>query len=158
MSQTTSDPSGSPNSLPCLHGDPGGSRPALLHLCDRVVTWVDNFDMMTNRIHWVEANGGSEAEVDAAMEQEVKVLLEMDDLAATLAVVHAVNQIEIEGKQRALNALTGLPTWERDSLFDLRCSIERDQLEVNAVLVASSQPPAQRKDWLSRFNTSIAKG
>jgi hypothetical protein len=158
MSQTTSEPGESPNSLPCLDVEPGKPRPALLHLCDRVVTWVANFDMMTNRIHWVEANGGSEAEVDAAMEQEVKVLLEIDGFAATLADMHAANQIEIEGKQRALNALTGLPTWERDSLFDLWCSIERDQLEVNAVLVASSQPPAQRTDWLSRFNTPIAKG
>jgi hypothetical protein len=110
--------------------------------------------MMTNRIHLVEANGGSEAEVDAAMEEEVKVLLEIDGFATTLADMHAVNQIEIQGKQRALNALTGLPTWERDSLFDLRCSIERDQLEVNAALFASSQ----RASWLSRFNPRIAKG
>jgi hypothetical protein len=114
--------------------------------------------MMTNRIHLVEANGGSEAEVDAAMEQEVKVLLEIDDFAATLADMHAANQLEIEGKQLALNALTSLPTWERDSLFDLRCSIERDQLEVNAALVAASQPPSQRASWLSRFNPRIAKG
>jgi hypothetical protein len=154
MSQTTSEPGESPNSMLCLEVDPGGSRPALLHLCDRVATWVANFDMMTNRIHLVEANGGSEAEVDAAVEQEVKVLLEIDDCATTLADMHAVNQIEIEGKQRALNALTGLPTWDRDSLFDLRCSIERDQLEVYAALFASSQ----RASWLSRFDPRIAKG
>jgi hypothetical protein len=114
--------------------------------------------MMTNRIHLLEANGASEAEVDAAVEQEVKVLLEIDEFAATLADMHAVNQIEIEGKQHTLNALTGLPTWERDSLFNLRCSIERDQLEVNASLFASSQSPAQRAGWLSRFNPRIAKG
>lgn len=50
----------------------------------------------------------------------------MMDLATALADIHAVNQVEIEGKQRALNVLTDNPSWERDSLYALRLSIERD--------------------------------
>jgi hypothetical protein len=158
MSETTSEACESPISLPCLRPGAEGSPADLLSLCDRIVKWSVTFGTMTNPVTWAEANGMPDVVVDAATEQEEQVLLEIMDLATTLADIHAANQLEIEGKQRALNALTNNQSWERDSLYELRLSIERDQAEVNALLFASSQSQAQRPGWLNRFNPAIAKG
>jgi hypothetical protein len=78
--------------------------------------------------------------------------LEIMDLAAIVSDMHAATQNEVEAKKRALDALTSIPAWERDSLYELRHSIERDQLEVNARLYAASLESPQRVGWLSRFD------
>lgn len=156
MSKTTSETSESPNSLPCVELATPQHQADLLSLCDRIVRWSVTFGTMNNRVTRAEAAGMSDVVVDAATQQEEQVLLEMIDLAAAIADVHAVNQAEIEGKQRALNALTDNQSWERDSLYELRISIERDQAEVNAVLLGALPPKAQRVGWLSRFNPATA--
>ena len=159
MSETTSEPhDSSANSLPCVRLAATGSAPDLLSLCDRVVKWAADFDTMVNRINRAEANGIAGAEFDAIEAQEVQVLLEIDDLAVTITEMHAANPVEIEGKQRALNALTGVGSWERDSLYALRCSIERDLVEVYIAPSASPPPQAERAGWLSRLNPVLADG
>jgi hypothetical protein len=145
------------NSLSLNKADPASD---LLQLCDRVVAWVEDFETLCNPINRAEADGGSEAVFKAAMEQEVQVLLEINELATKLPDMHATNQLEIKGKQRALNALTSNDAWERKSLYNLRISIERDQAEIYAVLISTLPAQAQRSGWQSRLTgpTAAAEG
>jgi hypothetical protein len=158
ISETTSEPCGSMDSPPCPELDPKENVPKLSALCDHVVNWVASFDSTLNRVNYAEANFMSESEVAAANEEEVEALLEIMDLVVTITDIHATTQIDVEGKKRVLDALTSIPAWERDSLFQLRHSIERDQLEVNANLYSASLEPPQRVGWLSRFNLGVGKG
>ncbi len=158
MSETTREASGSPKFPACLGLDLQG-RPALSALCDHVANWVESFEPTANRVNNAEASRMSEGDIAAANAEEVEALLEIEGLADMITEMHAVNQAEVEAKKRALDALTSIAAWERDSLFALHRSIERDQLEVNALLFAVSPPaPAQRLGWLSRLSIGVAKG
>lgn len=134
MSETTSEPCGSLNSPACSDLDSEENVPNLIALCDHIVNWVTSFDSTLNRVNYAEAHRMSEGDVAAANEEEVEALLEIMELAAIVSDMHAATQNEVEAKKRALDALTSIPAWERDSLYELRHSIERDQLEVNARL------------------------
>jgi hypothetical protein len=159
MSETTSEPYNSADFPPCERPAVDEPTPDLSCLCERIVRWSATFGTMNNRVTWAEANGMSDVVLEAAEQEEWTVFLEIGELAVTITEMHAVNQAEIQAKQRALNALTDNESWERDSLYALRLSIERDQLEVNAALVASSQSAqTQRVSWLSRLNPATAEG
>jgi hypothetical protein len=158
MSETTSEPCENLTSPACPGLGSEGTDLNLVALCDHIVNWVTSFESTLNRVNYAEANCMSEGDVAAANAEEVEALLEIMDLVVTVTDIHATTQIEIEGKKRTLDALTSIPAWERDSLYALRRSIERDQLEVNAALFASRQPSAQRASWLTRFNPGVAKG
>jgi hypothetical protein len=134
MSESTGEAADSPNSRASLGIGSGASSPGLVTLCDHIVNWVTSFESTLNRVNYAEAHHLAECEVAAANEAELGALFEIMDLAVTVTAMHAGTQSEVEGKKRALDALTSIPAWERDSLYELRRSIERDQLEVNARL------------------------
>jgi hypothetical protein len=152
MSETTSEPCESLTSPACSGLDSEENVPNLITLCDHIVNWVTSFDSTLNRVNYAEAHRMSEGDVATANEEEVEALLEIMELAAIVSDMHAAIQNEVEAKKRALDALTSIPAWERDSLYELRRSIERDQLEVNARLHAASLEPPQRVAWLGRFD------
>lgn len=154
MSETTSRPYDNASLFPGAQSGATGPARDLLSLCDRIVRWAADFNTMVNRINRAEANGVAGAEFEAIEAQEVQVLLEIGDVAATITDMHASNPVEVEAKQRALNALTGVGSWERDSLYALRCSIERDLVEVYA---SSAPPTAQNAGWLGRANPAAAE-
>jgi hypothetical protein len=157
MSETTSEPCGSQNwSFSLAIGSTDAS--ALPALCNHVVNWVRSFETTANRVNKAEASGLPEDDVAAAQAEEIKAMLEIEDLTYLITDMHALNQAEVEAKKRALDALTSVPTWERDSLLTIRRSIDRDQLEVNALLLTGSPVPAPRLGWLSRLSLGIAKG
>jgi hypothetical protein len=158
MSETTRKPHDSNSAAPCEGLDTDEPMSGLTSLCDRIVKWSATFGTMNNRITWAEATGVSDAVLEAAEQKEWAIFLEIGELAVRITEMHAVNQAEIQAKQRALNALTENESWERDSLYALRLSIERDQSEVNAALLMSSQAQGQRVSWLGRLNSAGAEG
>jgi hypothetical protein len=121
--------------LPNLGVDANGQPLALLELCRVLKAWKVSYEQPGNPLNHAEVHGTSEDEIAAANAHAVEVLLQMMDLAEIVAKSPAVTQSEIKGKQKALDALTNIPTWERDSLFALRRSIERDQIKFTARLL-----------------------
>ncbi len=97
--------------------------------CERITNWVSSYDTGQDLVTQAELTS-SESDIDAACRRELEILLEVECLTAEVTVKHALNQIELEGKRRALDALTRVPAWEKDSLLSLLKSIDRDQLEM----------------------------
>jgi hypothetical protein len=118
---------------------------------------MKSFGALANRFNKAEAARLPEKEIEEAGAEIAEAVLKIEDLELLVTWTHAVSQNEVEGKKRALDVLTGNAAWERNSLFKLRRSIERDQQEVNARLVVGAHPAAQRLGWLSRFSLGSAK-
>ena len=152
MSETTSDTNASLN-LSAFVGLNLKGRPVLPAVSDHIINWVVSFESLANRVNKAEASDLPECDVAAVEAEELGAMFEIEELAQVITDMHAGNQAEVEAKTRALDALTSVPTWERESLAALRRSIERDQVEVNARLVGAPPPaPVQRFSWLSRMS------
>jgi hypothetical protein len=152
MSETKSRLSGGTNLRApfCVRSQ---ERPTLLPFSDHIINWVVSFESLANRVNKAEASDLPEGDVAAVEAEELEAMLEIEELACVITEMHAVDQAEVDAKKRALDALTSVLSWERESLAALRRSIERDQVEVNARLFGAPPPaPVQRLSWLSRMS------
>ncbi len=126
-----------------------GYDTSLLGDCDELVGLIAKSNSPDGPYNSVEARNGSEADFAVARRQQAAIINRVEYLAGQIADRAATSDGEIEGKIHALDALTAVASWERDSLWTLRVSIDRDRAEVTKALhlplVARAQP-----GWLSR--------
>jgi hypothetical protein len=126
-----------------------GYDTSLLGDCDELVGLIAKSNSPDGPYNSVEARNGSEADFAVARRQQAAIINRVEYLAVQITDRAATSDDEIEGKIHALDALTSVASWERDSLWTLRVSIDRDRAEVTKALhlplVARAQP-----GWLSR--------
>lgn len=126
-----------------------GYDTSLLGDCDELVGLIANSNSPEGPYNSVEARLGSEADYAVAHLQQIAIINRLEYLAVQITDRPAISDVEIEGKIHALDALSGVAAWERDSLRALRVSIDRDRLEVtkalHLLLVTRARP-----GWLSR--------
>jgi hypothetical protein len=126
---------------------------SLLTQCHQVVAWIARNNSVDNPFHRAEADHKSEAETAAAWEEQLAVFCHIQRMVGEIIGRRAVTGEGVQGKIRVLDTLTTILSWERDSLRDLRVSIEQDQLDINRRL--SEAKPDQRPGWFHRISSFI---
>jgi hypothetical protein len=122
---------------------------SLLTQCHQVVAGIACNNSVDSPFHRAEADHKSEAETAAAWEEQLAVFCHIERTVGEIIGRRAVTDEEVQGKILVLDTLTSILSWERDSLRDLRISIEQDQLDINRRL--SEAKPDQRPGWFNRI-------
>jgi hypothetical protein len=90
----------------------------------------------------------SEAAIEEAHQQQAGIIDRLECLAAVIPERVATSEDELAAKVRALDALTSVASWDRESLRVLRVSIGRD---CGAMASKEVSPPrAHRPSWWTR--------
>lgn len=126
-----------------------GYDTSLLGNCGEIVGLMAESNSPEGPYNSVEARHGSEDDFAVAQLQQAAIIVRLEYLAVQITDRAATSDAEIEGKIRALDALTAVASWERDSLRALRVSIERDRVEVIKALYLPLAA-CVRLGWLSR--------
>lgn len=131
------------------YNDVAGYDTSLLSDCDELVGLIAECNSVDGPYNRVEASIASQTDYDLANLQQIAIVDRVECLALQITDRAATNDAEIEGKVRALDALTEIEAWERNSLRALRVSIDRNRADVtktrNLALPMVAQP-----SWLSR--------
>jgi hypothetical protein len=125
---------------------------SVLDQCSEMVRLIATINSANGPYNIAEARQMSEEETEAARRHQCQIIRRIIDLSLQVTKTAATTGVEIDAKIRAIDALTSMASWERDSLYALRISIDRDQEVFKRNLAGLPPLRAPRQTWLSRFN------
>ncbi len=125
----------------------------LLAACDELVGLLERINSTDGPYNRAEARQMADEDLQAAYRRQVEMIDRLECLSRQISTRVGASEAEVRAKVRALDALTSVASWDRESLRVLRVSIERDRehLKQGSHEVSSPRPP-QKSSLLQRFS------
>lgn len=136
--------------IPATKDDVAADDASIVSLCDEVVAAITNINSPDGPLNRAEAGRVSEAAIEEARQQQAGIIDRLECLAAVIPERVAISEDEVAAKVRALDALTSVASWDRESLRVLRVSIGRDCGEMAMASKEVSPPRPHRPSWGTR--------
>jgi hypothetical protein len=114
------------------------------------VAAINDINSPDGPLNRAEAGRASEAVIEEARQNQAAIIDRLERLAAVIPKRAAVSEDELAAKVRALDALTSVASWDRESLRALRVSIGRDSREITRHYKELSSPRPHRPSWGTR--------
>lgn len=125
----------------------------LVAVCDELVGLLERINSADGPYNRAEAGQLPEEDLQAAYRRQVEMIDRLECLSRQISSRVGASEAEVDAKVRALDALTSVASWDRESLRVLRVSIERDREHLKQGSHEVSPPPPPQKGWLlQRFS------
>jgi len=136
--------------IPATKDDGAADDASIVSLCDEVVAAITNINSPDGPVNRAEAVCESDAAIEEARQHQAGIIDRLECLAAVIPDRVAVSEDELAAKVRALDALTSVASWDRESLRTLRVSIGRDCERMTKHFKEVSSPRPHRSSWGTR--------
>jgi len=135
--------------IPATNGEAVEYHASITALCDEVVSTITNINSPDGPLNQAESRRESEETIEAAGQRQGEIIDRLEWLATEIAERIAVSEDDLDAKTRALDALTSVSSWDRESLRLIHISIGRDRGRLIREPKDWSIARSLRRGWLS---------